>query len=94
MRRLLPNLNDDDERMWRGWFEDKGIRALEATFIVRYTSRRADEENTIYVRVFQIDPGEEDQRQERAEDARVLEYAKLTLGPQGWRQISAEKLRT
>jgi serine/threonine protein kinase len=93
VRRLLPNLTADDERVWRGWFEDKDITAMQATFTVRYTSRRADEENTIYVRVFQsIRAKKANGKNERKRE--VLEYAKLTLGPQGWRQISAEKLRT
>jgi serine/threonine protein kinase len=93
VRRLLPNLTVDDERVWRGWFEDKNIDAMQASFQVRYTSRRVGEENTIYVRVFQtIRAVKSNGKSERKRE--VLEYARLTLGPQGWRQISAEKLRS
>jgi hypothetical protein len=92
VRRLLPNFSTDDERMWRGWFEDKSIKSMEATFAVRYTSRLPDETNTIYARVQQvIRARKENGKSERKKES--LEYAKLTLGPQGWRQISSEKLK-
>ncbi len=92
VRRLLPNLSTDDERTWRGWFEDKDIKTLEATFEVRYTSRVEEEANTIYARVYQIIRArKQNGKSERKRE--ILEYARLTLGPQGWRQISAEKLK-
>ena len=92
VRRLLPNFSADDERMWRGWFEDKSIKSMEASFAVRYTSRLPDETNTIYARVQQIIRAQKDNgKSERKKES--LEYAKLTLGPQGWRQISSEKLK-
>jgi serine/threonine protein kinase len=93
VRRLLPNLTADDERTFRGWFEDKSISAMQASFVVRVTSRRPGIENTIFVRVFQsIRAVKDNGKNERKRE--VLEYTTLTLGPQGWRQISAEKLRT
>jgi hypothetical protein len=47
----------------------------------------------MYVRVYQVIRARKSNgKSERKRE--VLEYAKLTLGPQGWRQISAEKLRS
>jgi tRNA A-37 threonylcarbamoyl transferase component Bud32 len=87
VKRLLPNLSESDERNWRSLFEDDRIRSLDAQFQVHGVSRDGQ---TAYARVLskvvatKVDGKLETKRQ-------ALEYTTLTYGPQGWRQIRAER---
>jgi serine/threonine protein kinase len=91
VRRLLPNLSDTDERDWRGLFEDDGIRQISASFQVQNVTR--GEGLTAFARVFSDirvtkSNGKVETRQ------KGWEYATLTLGPQGWRQIRSERIKS
>lgn len=90
VKRLLPNLSEGDERSWRNLFEDKDVDRISATFRVLMVNRR--DGITAFARVYQ------EIRTAKGDGAfspkrRSTEYCELTLGPQGWRQINAEKVK-
>ena len=87
VRRLLPNLNENEEREWRGLFEDERIATLEPLFEVSRVNREND---VVYARVReQLTLVRTNGKIEKKRDRRL--WTRLTLGPQGWRQIRAEK---
>ena len=89
VKRLLPNMNDTDERSWRGLFEDEGIKSLEATYSVGVVTRRAE---LVYARVrSEVIAIKENGKLETKRKAD--EFVTLSLGPQGWRQIRSQKAR-
>jgi serine/threonine protein kinase len=84
VKRLLPNLNPNDERNWRNLFEDRGVDSIDAGYTVLNVTRR---ESTTFARV------RYDQsvvKRGRAQPRTRTIMATLTLGPQGWRQIREE----
>jgi serine/threonine protein kinase len=88
VRRLLPNMSESDERNWRSLFEDRNNQGISAYFQVRAVTRH--DPVTAYARVYHTltvtrSNGKVEQKQ------RGLEFAVLTLGPQGWREIRSEK---
>jgi serine/threonine protein kinase len=89
VRRLLPNMEDIEAATWRGWFEDKDIETIQATYDVRAVTRRGD---ALYARVheelFLIHKKGRIEEKRRGDINTVL-----TLGPQGWRQIRRERAR-
>ena len=90
VQRLLPNLSESDDRAWRSLFEDKDIDRISATFRVLVVNRR--DGLTAFARVYQeIRTAKGDGPFETKR--RGVEYAELTLGPQGWRQIHSEKVK-
>jgi len=90
VKRLLPNLSDNEDRAWRSLFEDKDVDRISATFRVLAVNRR--DGLTAFARVYQeIRTAKRDAPLETKR--RGVEYAELTLGPQGWRQISSEKVK-
>ncbi len=89
VRRLLPNMDDTDERSWRGLFEDEGIKSLEASYTIGVVSRRSD---LVYARV----KGEVTAIKENGKletKRKSDDFITLSLGPQGWRQIRSRKAR-
>ena len=87
VRRLLPNMTESEERDWRGILEDDRTTRIEALYEVRTVSRTED---VVYARVKEIltlvrQNGKIEKKRDR------LLWTQLTLGPQGWRQIRAEK---
>jgi serine/threonine protein kinase len=87
VRRLLPNMEPGEERDWRGLFLDEEVRALEATYRIEGVSRQGE---IVFARVLeQVTAHRMDGRAIRKRDNRL--YTQLTLGPQGWRQIRAQK---
>jgi serine/threonine protein kinase len=90
VQRLLPNMSENENRSWRSLFEDKDIDRISATFRVLAVNRR--EGINAYARVYQeIRAAKGDAPLETKR--RSVEYAQLTLGPQGWRQIRSEKVK-
>jgi hypothetical protein len=90
VKRLLPNLSENDDRSWRGLFEDKDVDRISATFRVEAVNRR--DGLTAFARVYQ------EIRTAKGNGPLVtkrrgVEFAELTLGPQGWRQINSEKVK-
>jgi serine/threonine protein kinase len=90
VQRLLPNLSENDIRGWRGLFEDKDIDRISATFRVLAVNRR--DGLTAFARVYQeIRTAKGNGPLETRRKG--VEFARLTLGPQGWRQIDSEKAK-
>lgn len=90
VKRLLPNMSESEDRAWRSLFEDKDVDRISATFRVQAVNRR--DGLKAYARVYQ------EIRTAKGNSAlqtkrQGLEYAELTLGPQGWRQISSERVK-
>ncbi|MEO8635781.1 MAG: protein kinase [Gemmatimonadales bacterium] len=89
VRRLLPNMNETDERSWRGLFEDENIKSLEASYNIGLVSRRDD---LVYARVksevIALKTNGKLETKRKTDD-----FITLSLGPQGWRQIRAQKAR-
>jgi hypothetical protein len=89
VKRLLPNMDDTDERNWRGLFDDEGIKSLEATYTITRVNRK---DELVYARVkgevvaFKTNGKMESKR--KSDD-----YITLSFGPGGWRQIRARKAR-
>ncbi|MDZ4863414.1 MAG: hypothetical protein SGJ01_08210, partial [Gemmatimonadota bacterium] len=89
VKRLLPNMNDSDDRSWRGLFEDESIKSLEATYTIGVVTRR---DELVYARVkgeviaFKTNGKLESKRKSD-------EFVTLSFGPGGWRQIRARKAR-
>ncbi len=87
--RLLPNLSQIDEGNWRGLFEDRKVKSIEATFDVRKVSRETDQ---VHARVWeQIVVTKRDGKIDIKNTGLML--TTLTLGPSGWREILSEKLK-
>ncbi|MFN8646578.1 MAG: serine/threonine-protein kinase [Gemmatimonadales bacterium] len=87
VRRLLPNMTESEERDWRGILEDDRTSRIEALYEVRRVSRT---EEVVYARVKEIlTLVRQNGKIEKKRDRILL--TQLTLGPQGWRQIRAEK---
>lgn len=87
VRRLQPNMDPSEERDWRGLFLDEEVRALDATYQIEGVSRQGE---IVFVRVLeQVTAHRMDGRAIRKRDNRL--YTQLTYGPQGWRQIRAQK---
>jgi serine/threonine protein kinase len=90
VKRLLPNLSENEDRAWRGLFEDRDVDRISATFRVLMVNRR--DGLTAFARVYQ------EIRTAKGDGPFVTkrkstEFAELTLGPQGWRQIHSEKVK-
>ena len=87
VRRLLPNMTESEERDWRGILEDDRTTRIEALYEVRTVSRTED---VVYARVKEIlTLVRQNGKIEKKRDRPL--WTQLTLGPQGWRQIRAEK---
>jgi hypothetical protein len=90
VKRLLPNLSESEDRAWRSLFEDKDVDRISATFRVLVVNRR--DGLTAFARVYQeIQTAKGNAAFETKRKG--VEYAELTLGPQGWRQIHSEKVK-
>ncbi len=90
VKRLLPNMSESDDRTWRSLFEDKDVSRISATYRVLNVNRQ--DGLTAYARLsaeIRTAKGNGPLQTKR----RALEYATLTLGPQGWRQIKSEKIK-
>jgi hypothetical protein len=90
VKRLLPNLSETEDRAWRSLFEDKGIDRISATFRVLAVNR--GDGLTAYARVYE-EIGTAKGNNPLETKRKGVEYATLTLGPQGWRQIQSEKVK-
>jgi hypothetical protein len=88
VKRLISNLNGREEDRWRDLFQDKDIEAINPLFTVRAITRRGDQ---IYAKVDrQLTLSRQGGRADtRTSTVQVI----LTLGPDGWRQISSEDVR-
>ena len=90
VKRLLPNLSENEDRSWRSLFEDKDVDRISATFrVLQYTRKDGPK---AFARVYQeirTAKGDGPLTLKR----RSTEFAELTLGPQGWRQINSEKVK-
>jgi serine/threonine protein kinase len=84
VKRLLPNLSPNDERNWRGLFDDRGVDSIDARFTVLNVTRR---ESVTYARV---QYSQNVVKGTRSQSRGRTIMATLTLGPQGWRQIREE----
>lgn len=90
VKRLLPNMTETEDRAWRGLFEDKDVSRISALYRVMNINRR-DGLNAyarLYVEI-RTAKGDGPLQTKR----KGYEYARLTLGPQGWRQIESEKVK-
>jgi serine/threonine protein kinase len=90
VRQLLPNLTDTEERDWRSLFEDSDVERITASFQVQNVTRgdglKAFARVAHDIRVTRKNSKVETKK-------KSLEFATLTLGPQGWRQILSEKAK-
>jgi len=84
VKRLLPNLTSNDERNWRGLFDDRDVDSLNVSYIVLNVTRR---DALTYARVRYT---QSVTKRGRTQDKSRIINATLTLGPQGWRQIREE----
>jgi len=84
VKRLLPNLSPNEERNWRGLFDDRGVDSIDARFTVLNVTRR---ESVTYARV---QYSQNVVKGTRSQSRGRTIMATLTLGPQGWRQIREE----
>ena len=88
VQRLLPNLTENESREWREIFLDDNIGTIEPLYEVLLVSRQGE---VVYARVReQLTLVRVNGKVDRKRD-RVI-ATRLTLGPQGWRQIRWEKL--
>lgn len=88
VQRLLPNLTENESREWREIFLDDDIGTIEPLYEVLLVSRQGE---VVYARVReQLTLVRVNGKVDRKRD-RVI-ATRLTLGPQGWRQIRWEKL--
>jgi hypothetical protein len=84
VKRLLPNMTTNEERTWRGIFEDDAVDDIKASYAVLNVSRR---ESVTYARVRYTQTVT---KRGRPQDKSRLLLVTLTQGPQGWRQIREE----
>ena len=87
IRTLLPNMTDNEEKYWRNLFNEKNLTAVEAVYTVRSVTREGDGATArilLDLTLTKKDKFEHRERQERAT---------LTLGQQGWRQVSAQRIQ-
>lgn len=89
VRRLVQNLSEPDERELRSLFEDDDIASIQAVYTVQTVSRR---EEVVFARVRE-ELTVVDRRGKVSKKRNDILLARLTLGPQGWRQIRSEKVR-
>ena len=81
VKRLLPNLSSNDERNWRGLFDDRDVDSLKVSYVVLNVTKR---DALTYARVRYT---QSVTKRGRTQDKSRIISATLTLGPQGWRQI-------
>ena len=86
VKRLLPNLNSNDERNWRNLFDDRDVDSIKVGYVVLNVTKR---ESLTYARVLYT---QSVAKRGRLQDRNRTVIATLTLGPQGWRQIREENV--
>jgi serine/threonine protein kinase len=87
VRRLLPNLTDNEEKYWRNLFSDKNLTAIDAVYTLESLAREGDQATARIRLELTLTKKEKFEHRERRE------RAILTSGAQGWRQIRSEKLQ-
>jgi ketosteroid isomerase-like protein len=87
VKRLLPNLSDNDERPWRGLFDDHKVENIGMTYTILNVTRDGQ---TAYAKLLS-DLAVTKHGQTEHRTRRLL--TTLTLGPQGWRQIREEEVK-
>ncbi len=87
VRRLVQNLTDADEQEFRKVFEDDDIATVQPVYTVETVTRRED---VVYARVHE-EMTVVDRKGKVSKKRDNILFTRLTLGPQGWRQIRSEK---
>jgi len=89
VRRLVQNLTEDEERELGALFADDNIATIQPVYTVVSVTRR---EEVLYAKVHE-EMTVVDQRGKIGKKRDNILWTRLTLGPQGWRQIRAEKVK-
>lgn len=87
IRALLPNLTDSEEKFWRNLFNEKNLTAVEAVYTIRSVTREGDGATARIQLDLTLSKKDKFEHRERGE------RATLTLGQQGWRQVSAQRIQ-
>jgi hypothetical protein len=85
VKRLLPNLGGSEEKDWRNLFNEKNLTALDAVYTVRSVTREGDGATALVKLELTLTKKDKFEHRERED------RATLTNGPQGWRQVQAER---
>jgi serine/threonine protein kinase len=85
VKRLLPNLGGNEEKEWRNLFNEKNLTALDAVYTVRSVTREGDGATALVKLELTLTKKDKFEHRERED------RATLTNGPQGWRQVQAER---
>jgi len=89
VRRLVQNLTEDEERELGALFADDNIATIQPVYTVVSVTRR---EEVLYAKVHE-EMTVVDQKGKISKKHDNILWTRLTLGPQGWRQIRAEKVK-
>jgi serine/threonine protein kinase len=89
VRRLVQNLTDSEEHELRTLFEDDDIATIQPVYTVESISRR---EEVVYAKVHEEMTVVDHKGKVSRKRDNIL-WTRLTLGPQGWRQIRSEKVK-
>jgi hypothetical protein len=87
IRALLPNLTDSEEKFWRNLFNEKNLTAVEAVYTIRSVTREGDGATARIQLDLTLTKKDKFEHRERGE------RTTLTLGQQGWRQVSAQRIQ-
>ncbi len=89
VRRLVQNLTEDEEKELNSLFQDDNIATIQPVYTVESVTRR---EEVVYAKVHEEMTVVDGKGKIRKKRDNIL-WTRLTLGPQGWRQIRAEKVK-
>jgi hypothetical protein len=89
VRRLVQNLTDDEEKELGSLFLDDNIATIQPVYTVESVTRR---EEVVYAKVHEEMTVVDGKGKIRKKRDNIL-WTRLTLGPQGWRQIRSEKVK-
>ena len=89
VRRLVQNLTDADERELTALFDDDDIASIQPVYTVESVTRR---DEVVYAKVHEeMTVVDHKGKVSKKRDNNL--WTRLTLGPQGWRQIRSEKVK-
>ncbi len=89
VRRLVQNLTEADERELGALFDDDDIATIQPVYTVESVTRR---EEVVYAKVHE-ELTVVSQKGKVSKKRDNILWTRLTLGPQGWRQIRSEKVK-
>jgi hypothetical protein len=89
VRRLVQNLTDAEERELGDLFADDDIATIQPVYTVETVTRR---EEVVYAKVHEEMTVVNSKGKVSKKRDNIL-WTRLTLGPQGWRQIRSEKVK-